>query len=62
VFNNRASGRSDSRGPLTSIPQFAGDAVRLLDALDVDSAHIYGLSMGGMIAQEMAVRFPERAP
>lgn len=59
-YDNRTSGRSDSRGLLTSIPQFAGDAVRLLDALDIDSAHVYGLSMGGMIAQELAIRFPDR--
>jgi pimeloyl-ACP methyl ester carboxylesterase len=59
-YDNRSSGRSGARGLLTSIPQFAGDAVRVLDALGVDSAHVYGLSMGGMIAQELAIRFPER--
>ena len=59
-YDNRGSGRSPAPWRPTSIPELAGDAVRLLDALGVDSAHVYGLSMGGMIAQEMAIRFPDR--
>ncbi|HEU0103623.1 MAG TPA: alpha/beta hydrolase [Mycobacteriales bacterium] len=59
-YDNRGSGRSESRWRVTSVPELAGDAVRLLDALGLDSAHVYGLSMGGMIAQEMAIRFPDR--
>jgi len=59
-YDNRGSGRSAAPWHLTSIPELAGDAVRLLDALDVASAHVYGMSMGGMVAQEMAIRFPDR--
>lgn len=43
-----------------SLFDLADDAVGLLDALDVDSAHVVGLSMGGMIAQEIALRHPDR--
>src|SRR3954453_9486988 len=59
VFDNRGSGRS-SAPLLTSMPELAADAAGLLRALGLDSAHVYGLSMGGMIAQELAIRFPER--
>lgn len=60
TYDNRGSGRSSTPRHPTSVPELAGDAVRLLDALDIDRAHVYGLSMGGMIAQELAIRFPER--
>ena len=59
-YDNRGAGRSPAPWRVTSIPELAGDAVRLLDALGIDSAHVYGLSMGGMVAQEVAIRFPDR--
>ena len=59
-YDNRGAGRSPAPWRITSIPELAGDAVRLLDALGIDSAHVYGLSMGGMVAQEVAIRFPDR--
>jgi pimeloyl-ACP methyl ester carboxylesterase len=59
-YDNRGAGRSPVPWRPTSIPELAGDAVRLLDALGLDSAHVYGLSMGGMVAQEVAIRFPDR--
>lgn len=45
--------------PLT-IPGMAAGAVRLLDKLGIASAHVLGMSLGGMVAQEMAIRFPDR--
>ncbi len=43
-----------------TLTDMARDAVGLLDALGIGSAHVVGLSMGGMIAQEMAIEHPER--
>lgn len=43
-----------------SLEDMAADAVGLLDALDIDKAHIVGASMGGMIAQIVAAQYPER--
>ena len=59
-YDNRGSGRSSAPWMPTSMPELAHDAVRLMDAIGVESAHVYGVSMGGMIAQEMAIRYPER--
>ena len=38
----------------------ADDAVSVLDEAGVDAAHVYGISLGGMIAQEVALRHPDR--
>lgn len=59
-FDNRGTGNSEKpEGPYT-VPQMADDADALLAAIGVDSVKVYGISMGGMIAQELALRHPQR--
>lgn len=59
TFDNRGVGGSTGPGPIT-ISNFADDTVKLLDHLGIERAHIFGISMGGMIAQQAAVRYPDR--
>ncbi len=50
----------DPRGAAYKLEDVADDAAGLLDALDVEAAHAVGISMGGMVAQSLATRHPER--
>lgn len=60
AFDNRGAGRTDAPDKPCSIRMMADDAVGLLDALGIGKAHILGMSMGGSIAQEIAIGYPER--
>lgn len=60
TFDNRGVGKSDKpAGPYTT-RMMADDTVALMDHLGIKKAHIVGGSMGGMIAQELAINYPER--
>jgi 3-oxoadipate enol-lactonase len=61
AFDNRGAGRSDKPFGGYSLEQMADDAVAVLDAVGVESAHVVGASMGGVITQLIALRHTERA-
>ncbi len=61
VFDNRDVGRTgDSPTGPYAIDQFVDDTVGLLDQLGLKSPHVIGYSMGGMVAQELALKYPSR--
>jgi pimeloyl-ACP methyl ester carboxylesterase len=60
TFDNRGIGNTTSGDNKFTIPQFANDASGLLDALNISNADIIGWSMGGMIAQELALTHPDK--
>ena len=60
VFDNRGIGKSSgSNGPY-SIKMMADDVSDLLNKLNIQKTHVLGSSMGGMIAQELAINYPEK--
>jgi pimeloyl-ACP methyl ester carboxylesterase len=60
IFDNRGAGRSDKPDTEYSIRLFADDTAGLMDALGLQSAHVLGVSMGGYIAQELALNYPDK--
>ena len=60
VYDHRGIGRSARTEPPFSIADLADDAAAALDELGWASAHVVGISMGGMVAQELVLRHPER--
>src|SRR5256885_11431144 len=59
-FDNRDSGLSTWVDDAYTLDDMAGDAAGLLDALDIPAAHVVGPSMGGFIAQLVALNHPDR--
>lgn len=60
TYDHVGSGRSAKYTTPVSMAQLAADAIRVLDELDIDAAHVLGSSLGGLVAQEIAIRFPHR--
>jgi len=60
TFDNRGAGKSDKPPGPYSTRMMADDTVKLMDVLGIEKAHIMGLSMGGMITQELAINYPQR--
>jgi pimeloyl-ACP methyl ester carboxylesterase len=60
TFDNRGVGRSRGSVLITMIEDMADDTHRLLDNLEIESCVVFGISMGGAIAQHLALEHPER--
>lgn len=60
TFDNRGVGHSDAPRPPYSVEQLAADGIAVMDAAGVERCHVYGVSMGGLTAQELALSYRER--
>ncbi|MFX1297064.1 MAG: alpha/beta fold hydrolase [Promethearchaeota archaeon] len=60
VFDNRGIGQTDKPDIKYTIEMFVADTIGLMDALKIERAHVLGISLGGIIAQELALNHPER--
>jgi 3-oxoadipate enol-lactonase len=60
AFDHRDIGRSDRSPWPYAVPQMALDAIAVLDAAGASRAHVYGISLGGMVAQELALDHRDR--
>jgi pimeloyl-ACP methyl ester carboxylesterase len=60
LVDNRGCGRSDRTAGSFTVADMAGDVVAVLNAAGIGRAHVLGASLGGMVAQELAIRHPDR--
>ncbi len=60
IFDNRGVARTDNDDKDFTMKDLADDTVGLMDALKIEKAHVLGISMGGVVAQEIAINYPQR--
>ena len=60
LFDNRGAGRTETSNREYTIRLFADDTAGLMDTLGISKAHILGMSMGGAVAQELVLNYPEK--
>ncbi len=60
LVDNRGSGHSDRPAGSFAVADMAGDVVAVLDAAGIGRAHVLGMSLGGLVAQEVAIEHPDR--
>jgi 3-oxoadipate enol-lactonase len=60
LLDNRGVGRSDAPWPPYTTAQLARDVAAVMDAAGIARAHVFGMSLGGMIAQHLALAYPDR--
>jgi len=60
TFDSRSLGKTGGRGEPYTIRTLADDTIALMDHLGLEKAHVLGASLGGMIAQEVAINYPQR--
>lgn len=60
IFDNRGTGRSEDPDEEFTVKTLADDVSGLMDALNIPKANILGISLGGMIAQEFVLNYPQR--
>ena len=61
LFDNRGLGRSWADSKPFTVARMADDTAAVLDAAGIEQAHVFGISLGGMVAQEFVLRHPGRA-
>ena len=60
TFDHRGLGKSESLSFAYTTEAMADDTISILDDLSIDRIHVYGFSLGGMVAQQVALRHPDR--